>query len=123
MIEEEIGSDVLDKETVLWVIAVEPPATKEEVAIQSQSSIDSAKSKNKPAMKVELSQYTVELYLEEQGVDKPYLQTSSFSDEKDTLYVVVNIDHPWFQSIDPDVVTLNFNMSFMMRYQSTLQVW
>lgn len=105
VIEEEIGSDVLDKEVAL--AAVEPPATKEEVEAQSQSSIDSAKSKNKPAMKVELSQYTVELYLEEQGVDKPYYANSSFSDEKDTLYVVVNIDHPWFQSIDPDVVTLN----------------
>lgn len=104
-IEAEIGSEALNKEVDL--AAVEPPAATEEVQAQSQAAIESAKSKNKPAMKVELQQYTIELYLENQGIDKPYYANSSFSDQKETLFVVVNIDHPWFQNIDPDVVHLN----------------
>jgi hypothetical protein len=104
-LKEEISSEVLNKEVDL--AAVEPPASIEIVQAQSEASIESAKSKNKPAMKVELSQYTIELYLENQGIDKPYYVNSSYSDEKETLFVVVNLDHPWFENIDPDVVQLN----------------
>ena len=105
VLKEEISSEVLDKEVDLSV--VEPPATKDEINAQSEAAIESAKAKNKPAMKVDLSQYTVELYLENHGADKPYYSNSAFSEEKDVLYVVVNLDHPWFESVDQDVANLN----------------
>lgn len=105
VLKSEIGSDVLNREVDL--AAVEPPPSREEVQAQSEAAIESAKSKNKPAMKVELEQYTIELYLENQGPNASYYANSSFSDEKETLYVLINMDHPWYQNIDPDVVQLN----------------
>ena len=86
VLKSEIGSDVLNREVDL--AAVEPPPSREEVQAQSEAAIESAKSKNKPAMKVELEQYTIELYLENQGPNASYYANSSFSDEKETLYVL-----------------------------------
>ena len=105
VVEKEIEDVILDREVDIAVVS--PPKGQDETRAQIESTVSAAKSKKKPSMKVELSQYNIEVFLSSDGIDKPYYVNSSFMEEKETLYVVVNTDHPWFQNIDPDIVQLN----------------
>ena len=94
------------------LMEVEPPVSQKEQLDINASIVTQAANKGKAEWKIDLAQYSVELYLENNGSDRPYYVNSVSEGNSTTVYVVVNLDHPFY--IGNDLETANLNLRHLV---------
>ena len=114
---QDLETEIKDIENHLQkeisLVEVEPPVTKNEQDEINATIVNQAANKGSAEWRINLSQYSVELYLENNGIDKPYY-VNSISDEKNTtVFVVVNLDHPFYEGNDLETANLNLRHAVM----------
>ena len=75
--------------------------------------VNQAANKGSAQWRINLGQYSVELYLENNGIDKPYYVNSISDEINTTVFVVVNLDHPFYEGNDLETANLNLRHAVM----------
>jgi hypothetical protein len=108
---EDLKNEITDIEDLfkseVELIEVSPPISKAEQEEINASIAIQAANKNEPIWEIDLAQYSVELHLTNNGTDRPYYINSVSSGDATTVFVVVNLDHPFYEGNDLDTANLN----------------
>lgn len=95
------------------LLEVKPPLPSTQQKEINSMIVTQAANKSESLWSVDLGNYSVELYLENEGQLTPYYVNSVSEGDATTVFVVVNLDHPFYEGNDLDTANLNLRHAVM----------